>query len=160
LYTGGVNVLRKPPVPVTARLSKLFYDRLGEEIAKELVDWFNQVDATYRSDLREVNELNFARFDAKLEQHFAQFDAKLEQRLAQSEAKAEQRLAQSETKAEQRFAAIERQIAELRSDLKSELRTEIATARAKMERRLGDQTRWMFLCWATLLASNIALWMR
>jgi len=28
---------------------------------------FNSVDATYRSDLREVNELNFARFDAKLE---------------------------------------------------------------------------------------------
>ena len=143
-------------MPVTARLSKLFYDRLGEEIAKELVDWFNQVDATYRSDLREVNELNFARFDAKLEQRFAQFDAKLEQRLAHSEAKAEQRLAQSEAKAEQRFAAIERQIVELRSDLKSE----IATVRAEMERRLGDQTRGLFLCWATLLASNIALWMR
>jgi len=107
------------------------------------------VDATYRSDLRDLNELNFARFDAKLVQRFAQFDAKLEQRLAQSEAKAEQR-----------FAAIERQIAELRSDLKSELKAEIATVRAEMERRLGDQTRWMFLCWATLLASNIALWMR
>ena len=26
------------------------------------------VDATYRSDLRALNELNFARFDAKLEQ--------------------------------------------------------------------------------------------
>jgi hypothetical protein len=26
-------------MPVTARLSKLFYDRLGEEIANELVDW-------------------------------------------------------------------------------------------------------------------------
>jgi hypothetical protein len=53
-------------MPVTAKLSKLFYDRLGEQIANELVDWFNQVDATYRSDLRELNELNFARFDAKL----------------------------------------------------------------------------------------------
>jgi len=30
------------------------------------------VDATYRNDLREVNELNFARFDAKLEQRLAQ----------------------------------------------------------------------------------------
>ena len=53
-------------MPVTAKLSKLFYDRLGEQVANELVDWFNQVDATYRSDLRELNELNFARFDAKL----------------------------------------------------------------------------------------------
>jgi len=36
------------------------------------------VDATYRTDLRELNELNFGRFDAKLEQRIAQLDAKLE----------------------------------------------------------------------------------
>ena len=34
----------------------------------ELVEWFNAVDATYRADLRELNELNSQRFDAKLEQ--------------------------------------------------------------------------------------------
>lgn len=79
-------------VPVTARLSKHFYDRLGEEIANELVDWFNQVDATYRGDLRELNELNFARFDAKMEQRLAEFEAKLERRLAQLEAMLERRL--------------------------------------------------------------------
>jgi len=70
-------------VPVTARLSKRFYDVFGEEIATELVDWFNAVDATYRADLRELNELNFSRFDAKLEQRLATLDAKLEQRLAE-----------------------------------------------------------------------------
>jgi hypothetical protein len=118
---------------------------LGEEIANELVEWFNQVDATYRPDLRDINELNFARFDAKLEQRLVQFELKIEQRLAQSEAKVEQRL-----------AGIETRITQLASDL----RTEIAQSRAIMERRLDDQTRWMFLCWATLLASNIALWMR
>ena len=60
-------------MPVTARLSKLFYDRLGEAVTNELVDWFNQVDATYRSDLREMNDLNFAKFDAKLEQRLSEF---------------------------------------------------------------------------------------
>jgi hypothetical protein len=70
-------------VPVTARLSKRFYDVFGEEIANELVNWFNQVDDTYRGDLRELNELNFSRFDGKLEQRIAQLDAKLEQRLAE-----------------------------------------------------------------------------
>ena len=70
-------------MPVTARLSKRFYDTLGEEIATELVDWFNTVDATYRADLRELNELNFARFDAKLEQRLAESDAKWERRLAE-----------------------------------------------------------------------------
>ena len=58
-------------------MSKRFYDQLGEEIASELVDWFNQVDQTYRGDLRELNELNFARFDAKLEQRMAQVKSDL-----------------------------------------------------------------------------------
>ena len=62
-------------MPVTAKLSKKFYDTLGEDIANELVDWFNQVDATYRSELRDLNELNFARFDAKLEQRIAEVRA-------------------------------------------------------------------------------------
>lgn len=47
------------------------------------MEWFNAVDATYRSDLRELNELNFARFDAKLEQRVAEFDAKLDRRIAE-----------------------------------------------------------------------------
>ncbi len=39
------------PVPVTAKLSKRFYDVLGEDVANELVDWFNAVDLAYCSDL-------------------------------------------------------------------------------------------------------------
>jgi len=72
-------------VPVTAKLSRRFYETFGDEIANELVDWFNAVDATYRTDLRELNELNFARFDAKVEQRFAEFELKVEHRLAQFE---------------------------------------------------------------------------
>ena len=73
-------------MPVTAKLSRKFYDTFGDEIANELVEWFNTVDATYRSDLRELNELNFARFDARLEQRIAQIDAKLERMEARLEA--------------------------------------------------------------------------
>jgi hypothetical protein len=65
-------------VPVTARLSKRFYDLFGEEVTNELVDWLNAVDATYRADLRELNELNFARFDAKLEQRLAELRVEIQ----------------------------------------------------------------------------------
>lgn len=41
------------------------------------MDWFNSVDATYRADLRELNELNFGRFDAKLEQRLAELKSDL-----------------------------------------------------------------------------------
>jgi len=70
-------------MPVTARLSKRFYEVLGEDVANELVEWFNAVDATYRADLRALNELNFARFDAKLEQRFAESNAARERRLGE-----------------------------------------------------------------------------
>ncbi|MBA3259723.1 MAG: hypothetical protein H0T68_09690, partial [Gemmatimonadales bacterium] len=61
---------------MTAKLSKRCYDVLGEDVANG-VDWFNAVDLTYRADLRELNELNFARFDAKLEQRLAEFRIEL-----------------------------------------------------------------------------------
>jgi hypothetical protein len=73
-------------MPVTARLSKRFYEKFGDDLVNELVDWLNQVDATYRSDLRELNELNFARFEAKLEQRLAELDAKWDRRLGELKA--------------------------------------------------------------------------
>src|SRR5688572_9327551 len=53
-------------MPVTVVLSRKFYEKFGDDITNELVDWFNKVDHTYRTELRELNELNFGRFDAKL----------------------------------------------------------------------------------------------
>ncbi len=85
-------------MPVTARLSKRFYDRLGDDIANELVDWFNSVDASYRQDLEDFNELNFARFDAKVEQRFSESDAKWERRFAEYDAKLEKRIGDSEAR--------------------------------------------------------------
>ena len=53
-------------MPVTARLSRKFYDTFGDEIANELVEWFNQVDAQYKSELKELAEGYFQRFQADL----------------------------------------------------------------------------------------------
>src|SRR5213594_2882622 len=113
-------------MPVTAKLSRKFYDTFGDEIATELVEWFNQVDATYRGDLRELNELNFGRFDAKLEQRVAELDAKIEQRVAELDARIEQRYTQLDAKVDQRMAELRKDLADMKSDL----------------------VRWMFMFWA------------
>ena len=73
-------------MPVTAKVSQRFYETFGDEIANELVDWLNTVDATYRADLRELNELNFARFDAKLEHRIEQLSAELRVEIQRSRA--------------------------------------------------------------------------
>ncbi len=64
-----------------------------EDVVNELVDWFNQMDATYRADLRDMNELNFARFDATLQQRLAEADAKWERRFAEFSSKWERQFA-------------------------------------------------------------------
>jgi len=86
-------------MPVTAKLSRAFNDRFGDAIVDEPVDWFNQVDATFRDELRELDELNFARFNATVEARMAELRlefreglARLEMRLAESDAKLERRL--------------------------------------------------------------------
>lgn len=74
-------------MPVTAKLSRTFYEKFRDELTNELVAWFNQVDATYRSDLREPNEFNFARFETRLEAEIATAVARLESRMAAFEAR-------------------------------------------------------------------------
>jgi hypothetical protein len=54
-------------LPVTARLSGKFYERFGDEIANELVEWFNAVDSTYQTQLKEINDLNWARMEARFD---------------------------------------------------------------------------------------------
>ena len=126
-------------MPVTAKLSRKFYDKLGDDIANELVEWFNAVDATYRSDFREMNELNFARFDAKVEQRWVELDAKITRRMLEFEAKFEQRLA------------------ELRADMQiglGQVRAEMREGFAQLETRL---TKRMFAFWVAQAATTAAL---
>ena len=95
-------------MPVTAKLSKSFYDALGEDVADQLVDWFNLVDATYRADLRELNEGNFHRFDAKLVQRLAEFESRVTQQVLQVRADLERRISESETRFDAKLTSVRR----------------------------------------------------
>ena len=128
-------------MPVTARLSRRFYETFGDEIANELVGWFNSVDDAYRSEFRDLFEVHFARFDAKLDQRGAQLDAKLEQRIAQLEAKTDRRFTELDAKLERRVGELEARFPQLE---------------AKVEQRLAEVKagliKWMFAFWVGNLA--------
>jgi len=115
-------------MPVTAKFSEKLYSRLGHDVADELVDWFNKVDATYHADLRELNELNFARFDAKLEQQIAELRSELRREIAELSSE------------------LHREIAELRSEFQQQI--------ARLETRL---IRWMFLFWIGTVGTMMAM---
>jgi len=123
-------------MPITAKLSRKVYERLGDEVVNAIVDWFNQVDATYRADLREINDLNFARFDAKVGERLAELEARIDARINALEA---------------RFNALEARVD-----------ARINALELTFERRLADLevrlTRRIFMASAaTLLAQIVAL---
>lgn len=122
-------------MPVTAKLSKEFYDKLGHAVADELVNWFNQVDATYRNDLRELNELNFARFDAKLEQRVAEVKAELRHETAELRGELRSGLAGVEGRLLARIGVVEGRFGTLE----------------------GRLVRWMFVFWAASLGTSLAV---
>ena len=149
-------------MPVTAKLSKEFYEKFGTAVVNELVDWLNQVDATYRSELREINELNFTRFDARLEQRVADIGVKLDRRITEFEVKIDRRITALEVK-------LDGQVAVLQTKLdRAEFQAELGKFEGRMLARFGvvdgqfgtlegRLIRVVFLAWATLLGAIIAL---
>ncbi|HEY4101804.1 MAG TPA: hypothetical protein VGM20_13100 [Gemmatimonadales bacterium] len=68
------------------------------------------------TSLPELNDLNFARFDAKLEQRLA--------------------------------------------EVRAELRNDLGALETRLERRLGEQSRWLVGIWITVILAASALWFR
>ncbi len=115
-------------MPVTAKFSQEFYDKLGHRVAEELVDWFNSVDVAYRSEFRDLFEVHFARFDAKLEQRIAEVRAELREEIARLETRLRDAIA----------------------DLRAEMRGGFATVETRL-------IRWMFLFWVGTIGTMVAL---
>ena len=126
-------------MPIAAKFSKEFYAKLGHGIADELVDWFNKVDTTYRSEFRELFEVNFARFDAKLEQRLAEIKAELREEIATLRAEFIEGIAALRTELRGEMAA-------LRADFSSKL--------SGLEARL---IKWMSVFWVGTLGTVVAL---
>ena len=111
-------------MPITARLSHTLHRTLGDDAATDLVDWMSNVDAQ-RAELREFNELNFARIDSR----FQQIDSRI-----------------NETRHELRA-----EIAELRQ----EMRVGFAGVDSKIDRRFADLLKWSFLFWCGTFAAAV-----
>jgi DNA anti-recombination protein RmuC len=141
-------------MPVTAKLSRKFYEKFGDDIANELVDWFNMVDATYRSELRELNDLNYARFDAKLEQRIAELRAEMYAGFARLEAKFDTKLAELDAKLDTKLAELEAKLDTKLAELEARFDTKLEQRIAELETRL---TRRLFGFWIAQAATTVGL---
>jgi hypothetical protein len=154
-------------MPVTAKLSKLFYERLGEEVANELVEWLNSVDATYKADLRELIEIHFARLHSELNDVGARIDTKLaaiearfDATVAALEARFDTRLVALEARIDAKLVALEARFDGKLVALEARFDLKLAEQREFIERRLGEQTRWFYIAWAAQMSATIAVLLR
>ena len=128
-------------MPVTARLSHKLYEAFGEEAGADMVGWMQHIEAQ-RAELRELNELNFGRFEARLSELSRHMDARFTQvdaRFAQVDA----RFTQLEDTMDARFAQFEATI--------------VGRLEAKIEQRTADLMKWSFVCWCGAVAAVAAL---
>jgi hypothetical protein len=66
-------------MPITAKLSSRFYEKLGDEVTNELVNWLNAVDDTYRTEFRDLFAAHFGRLEATVERQGAELRADMTQ---------------------------------------------------------------------------------
>jgi chromosome segregation ATPase len=137
----GTGYWRRREVPVTAKLSRKFYEALGDEVANELVTWLNAVDESYRAEFRELFAANFGRLEAEIRA--------LNQRLSTLEVRFEALAAQTrafEARMESRFAALESRVTTLETSIG-----------ARFDRFEARMLRWMLVFWAGTMGTVIGL---
>jgi hypothetical protein len=106
-------------------------EQLGDQVTSEPVGWFNTMDTAQKGELREINERNAQRFEARLDQRSAELRAELGAKID--------------------HVAI---------DLNAKIDRVAAELREFLERRLGEQARWSCLTWAVQAALILGLYFK
>ena len=106
------------------------------------MEWFNAVDATYRSDVRAIADAQSARIDAQM----GQMRAELRQEIGALGAELRQEIAGQ-------GAELRQEIGELRA----EMRAGFAASDGKLEGLKAELLRWMFLFWVGTMGTVLAL---
>jgi hypothetical protein len=131
-------------MPVSPRLSRKLQQTLGDDAAEDLVSWIQNVEAQ-RAELRELNDLNYSRLDARLTELRRDMQADV--------------------------AAMHADLGELRQEMRTgfatsagqlermagQLRQEMAQLETRLERRMGDLIKWSFVFWVSAVGAIAAL---
>jgi hypothetical protein len=70
-------------MPVTARLLQRLHESLGDEATNDLFSWWEEAATVNRAAVREVADLYYARFEARLEKGLAEVRTEMASGLAQ-----------------------------------------------------------------------------
>ncbi|MEZ4586657.1 MAG: hypothetical protein R2909_09685 [Gemmatimonadales bacterium] len=147
-------------MPVTAKLSRKFYEALGDEVANELVEWFNAVDLTYRTDLRALNDSNHARFEARLGEGVATLRADLDSKIAELRADLQAGLAEVRAELDVKLTEFRAEVDTGFTEFRADFGIQLAGLRTELKQDLADTRanliKWMFVFWLGTVAASVA----
>ena len=130
-------------MPYTASFSEQFYEKLGHDVVKELIDLVNHVDLAYRTELSEQNESNFQKFEAVLRGEMAALEARLEKKIVLLGGNIEGLEARLEKKIDGVEARLEMKIEGVETRLDGKMEVGFASLRAEMAAGQATMLRWM-----------------
>ena len=147
-------------MPVTAKLSRKFYERLGDDIASELVDWFNAVDLTYQTQLRELNDLNWERFKSHLDSALGISKAEHQGEMAGFRQEIHSEFAEFREGVRSEFVDFREGVRSEMTQFREEIRPEIAELRQEILSGIADLRvdfraeqnkllKWMVICFSS-----------
>ncbi|MFI5311741.1 MAG: hypothetical protein ACHQQ3_10935 [Gemmatimonadales bacterium] len=142
---------------MTATLAQVLQEKLGSTGAAEMLTWFDETQRDARQELRDLNELNFSRFDARVGERMAVLEQRLELRFGERMAALEQRLSERMTALEQRLSermtALEQKIELVR--IQGEKNLEVGLARLEQRIAAGEARllHWMIGLWIVTLSA-------
>jgi len=135
-------------MPVTARLLQRLHEAIGDEATNDLFAWWEEAASLNRAAVREVADLYFAKFDARLEKGLSEVRSELDKGL--SEVRSEMDKGLSEVRSE-----LDKGLSEVRSELdkglahaRSDLHAGLAGVRTELADQRADLIKWMFIFWA------------
>jgi hypothetical protein len=148
-------------VPVTARLSRQFYERLGDDVANELVEWLNSVDISYRQELRELFEAHFGRFEARLQQQTAELRGEMGALRSELRGEIYSRYSELSREIGSRYSELSGEIGSQRAELRGEFSTRLAELKGELGGKIDAQAyrliMWNFGFWVTNLGAVLGI---
>jgi hypothetical protein len=133
-------------MPVTAKLSKAFYDRFGDDIVTELVELLNQVNEAYRADLAQVIEANNLRIDGK----FGQLRAEVRADLSESAGAVRKEIGDG-------ISALRKELVDSNASLRKDMTEGFAAMRVQIAGVRADLMKWSFAFWVGAVLAIAAL---
>ena len=129
-------------MPITAKLSNKFYEKLGDDVANELVEWLNLVDTSYRQEFKDLFEANFRRLESEmrgLREHV------------------EARITGLEGVMNARLLGVEGRIVELPGRLLAQMDARMERVEVRLERQKWSLLTWTIVLWVGTLGTMVAM---